>query len=264
MEAGPQKNIEKIWEEFGKHRDPQTRNLLLLHYLSEVKYAAERVFARLPKSVEFQELLQDGALGLMKAIDKFDPQRGVKFETYCPRRIEGAILDEIRKKDRVPRLVRRRARQLKKVTQKLESIFGRPPTETELAEELGMDESKFYDFLREANASTLFSLSKEFAGADGQEDFHEGGGIADQKSPDPVLQAQARDLKEFIRQGFSREEQMIVTLYHFEGMTMKEIGKTLGISESRVCQIHSSVFARLRDRAHRQAGYDNLVPERKS
>lgn len=264
MKAVTGKRLKTIWEQFFKRRDHRLRNLLVRYYLPQVKYTAERLHARLPRSVEVEDLHSAGVEGLINAIEKFDPQRGVKFETYSPRRIEGAILDALRKIDWIPRLVRNRARRLKKTTRKLESRLGRPPTETELADELGLDEAGFYDFLREANAITLFSFSKEFAGSDGQPDFREADGIPDRKSPDPVLTAQAHDLKEFISQGFSREEKLILTLYYLEQMTMKEIGLALGLSESRVCQIHASVFARLKDRIHRQTCYENLVPGEKS
>jgi RNA polymerase sigma factor for flagellar operon FliA len=249
-----------VWEKFFKRRDRRLRNLLVRYYLPHVKYAADRLGSRLPRSADTEDLYCAGIEGLIKAVENFDPKWNTKFETYCPRRIEGAILDDLRRKDWIPRLVRARGRQLKKATRKLESLLGRPPTETELAEELGLDEAGFYDLLREANAVTLFSLSREFAGSDGREDFREADGIPDRKSPDPVYRAQLRDLKEYLSQGFSSQERLILILYYLERMTMKEIGCTLDISESRVCQIHASVFARLRDRLHRQSCYENLSP----
>jgi RNA polymerase sigma factor for flagellar operon FliA len=260
MKAVTKQRIALVWKKFLNRRDHRFRNILVRYYLPQVKYTAERVGARLPKSVELEDLLNWGAEGLIKAVENFDPKWNTKFETYCPRRIEGAILDGLRKDDWIPRLVRARGRQLKKAVRKLEALLGRTPTETELAEELGLDLPRFYDFLREANAVTLFSLSREFAGRDGQGDFQEADGIPDRKSPDPVYKAQIRDLKEYLVQGFSLEERLILILYYLEQMTMKEIGLTLGISESRVCQIHSSVYARLRDRLHRQSCYENLSP----
>jgi RNA polymerase sigma factor for flagellar operon FliA len=180
----------------------------------------------------------------MDAIDKYDPTRKVKFETYCAKRIHGTIVDDIRHNDWVPRLVRSRAKQLEKVTQKLLSLFGRSPTETEMAGELGMEMEEFYHFQRDANALGLISLNTKVSDSDGEcegIDF-----IADQKSQNPLFDIQRQDLKEFITKGFSRQERLVVVLYYFEQMTMKEIGETLGISESRVCQLHSSLIARLR------------------
>lgn len=263
MKAARQEYIERVWRKFHRKRDHRLRNLLLRHYLPIVKYTAERLHARLPASVELDDLINIGVFGLARAIESFDPSRKVKFETYCPRRIEGSILDALRKTDWIPRLVRQRAKQLTQATRKLEALFGRHPTEAELAEELRLDENEFFQFLKEANAVTLFSLSKEFAGNDGESDFREIGGIADNKSPNPMLEAQKRDLKEYISRGFSREEQLILTLYHLEEMTMKEIGLTLGISESRVCQIHALIIAAVRSRLRRQSCYDNLIPEQK-
>ncbi len=263
MKADRQDYIERVWRRFAQRRDRRLRNLLLKHYLQHVKYTAERLHARLPASVELEDLINTGALGLLKAICRFQPGRGVKFETYCSRRIEGAMLDALRKTDWIPRLVRQKARKLEQAAGRLEALLGRRPTEEELADELGLDKDAFYQFLKEANAATLISLSREFAGSDGENDFKEIDGIADRKSPSPVIEAQKRDLKAFMGQGLSRQEQLILTLYHQEEMTMKEIGLALGISESRVSQIHTSIIARLKDRLRRQSCLDHLIPERK-
>jgi len=126
-----------------------------------------------------------------------------------------------------------------------------------------MNQSGYYDYLKEVNTVHLLSFSREFAGSDGQSDFTELSGIADTKSPDPVLQAQIRDLREYIQNGFSREEGLILTMYYQKGMTMKKISLALGISESRVCQIHSSVYARLCDRLRRRSLLEKLLPDPK-
>ena len=238
-------NIEQVWNHFIQHHDIQSRNTLLEHYLPHVKYTAERLNARLPQNVELDDLYSVGIVGLIDAINRFDPSRNVKFETYCVRRIQGEIIDDIRKKDRVPRLVRERAKQLNKVTQRLEVIFGRSPSDEELADELHMNMEDFYHFQRDANASVLVSLNTNHSDSDGEEGFSELDHIANHKSQDPFHEIQKRDLKEFITKGFSRQEKLIVFLYFFEKMTMKEIGKTLGISESRVSQLNTSIIARL-------------------
>lgn len=264
MKAVRVKDIQRVWRKFQQRRDHRIRNILLKYYLHLVKYNAERMHARLPSCVELEDLKSAGIFGLAAAIENFDPELGHQFETYGNWRVKGSIRDALRKSDKIPRLVRRQARQLAQVTRKLEAVFGRRPTNKELADELGLEENEFYKFLKDSNAVSFFSLSAEFAGNDGENDFQEISGITDCKSPSPLLEAQKRDLKEFISQGFTRQEQLILTLYHLEEMTMKEIGLALGISESRVCQIHSSVIARLRDRMRRQSCYESLIPEQKS
>lgn len=259
MESGGDK-LSQLWQQYLQTRAIHTRNQIFLHYLPEVRYAAERLAARLPRSVQMDDLLSAGAVGLIHAIERFDPARNTKFETYCTFRIQGAMLDMIRKSDFFGRLTRRKARRYYTALQKLEAFLGRPPTDEELAAELKMNLSEYYDYLKEVNTVHLLSLSREFAGSDGQGDFSELSGITDTKSPDPALQAQIHDLREYIRSGFSREEGLILTLYYQEGMTMKEIGLALGISESRVCQIHSSVFARLCDCLHRKSSLEKLLP----
>jgi len=239
-------DIEQVWNHFFQHHDTPSRNTLLEYYLPQVKYTAARLHSRFPKSVDLDDLYSVGILGLVDAINKFDSARNVKFETYCVRRIKGAIFDDIRKNDRVPRLVRTRAKQLQKVTHRLESIFGRSPSDEELADELKMSMEDFYRFQRDANASSLISLNTNFSNSDGDEEFGELDIISNHKSQDPFHEILKKDLKESVTKGFSRQEKLIIILYHFEEMTMHEIGDTLGISESRVCQLHSSIIARLR------------------
>ena len=252
METLTEVNIEQVWNHFFQHHDTASRNILLEHYLPQVKYTATRLHSQFPQCVELDDLYSVGIFGLVDAINKFDPTRNVKFETYCVRRIHGTIIDDIRKKDRVPRLVRARAKQLQKVTQRLEAIFGRSPSDEELADELKMNMEDFYYFQRDANASSLISLNTNFSESDGDEEFGGLNLISDQKSKDPFIEAQKKDLKEYITRGFSRQERLIVILYHFEQMTMHEIGDTLGISESRVCQLHSSIIQRLKARLNEE------------
>jgi len=241
-----QLTIDQIWEQFHKTRDDYYRNLLMEHYRDLVKYCAERLHSKLPDKVELDDLTSAGIFGLMDAIDAFDPSRGVKFETYCAPRIRGSILDELRSMDWVPRLVRARAHQLAKATHSLEIHLGRKPDEEELAEELDMDMEEFSRLLRDANAASLVSLNTKCGDDDGEKDVREIDVIKDQKSQDPILEAQKRDLKNLLTKGLTRAERLIVVLYYYEEMTMKEIGATLDLSESRVSQMHSSIVARLK------------------
>ena len=238
--------IAEIWDAFHKTRDDSYRNLLMEHYRDLVRYAAERLHTKLPDKVEVDDLISAGIFGLMDAIDAYDPQRGVKFETYCAPRIKGSILDELRSMDWVPRLVRARAHQLAKATHSLEMHLGRKPGEQELANELNMDMEEFGRLQRDANAASLVSLNTKCGDGDGEKDVYEIDVIKDRRSEDPLLEAQKRDLKNLLTKGLSRAERLIIVLYYYEEMTMKEIGATLDLSESRVSQMHSSIVARLK------------------
>jgi len=246
MKTKQQLNIDQIWEQFHKARDAYYRNLLMEHYRFLVKYAAERLRSKLPEKVELDDLISAGTFGLMDAIDAFDPTRGVKFETYCSPRIRGSILDELRSMDWVPRLVRARAHQLIKAVHSLETHLGRKPTEKEMAEELDMNMEEFGRLQRDANAVSLVSLNTKYSEGEGEKDIREIDVIKDKKSEDPLTEAQKRDLKNLLTKGLTRAERLIIVLYYYEEMTMKEIGITLDLSESRVSQMHSSIIARLK------------------
>jgi RNA polymerase sigma factor for flagellar operon FliA len=246
MKTKQKPDISQIWEQFHKTRDDHSRNLLIEYYRYLVKYTAERLRSKLPEKVELDDLVSAGTFGLMDAIDAYDPERGVKFETYCSPRIRGAILDELRSMDWVPRLVRARAHQLTKAVHALETHLGRRPTEKETAEELDMDMEEFNKLQNDANAVSLVSLNTKYGDDDGEKDIREIDIIQDQKSQDPLTEAQKRDLKNVITKGLTRAERLIVVLYYYEEMTMKEIGATLDLSESRVSQMHSSIIARLK------------------
>jgi RNA polymerase sigma factor for flagellar operon FliA len=246
MKTNQQLNIDQIWEQFYKTGDAYFRNLLMEHYRFLVKYTAERLRSKLPDKVELDDLISAGTFGLMDAINAFDPTRGVKFETYCSPRIKGSILDELRSMDWVPRLVRARAHQLTKAVHSLETHLGRKPTEKETAEELDMNMEEFSRLQHDANAVGLVSLNTKYNEDEGEKDIREIDIIKDQKSKDPLTEAQKRDLKNLLTKGLTRAERLIIVLYYYEEMTMKEIGATLDLSESRVSQMHSSIIARLK------------------
>jgi RNA polymerase sigma factor for flagellar operon FliA len=239
-------DLEQVWTEFFQTRSERCRNILMENYLHLVKYSAERICVKLPDKVELDDLIQAGIFGLKDALEAYDPERGVKFETYCAPRIRGSILDELRNMDWVPRLVRARAHQLSRAMQTLEAELGRIPTEQELAEELELDKVEFHRLQRDANAIGLISLNNSFNENESEKDVREIDIIEDQKSKNPVTEAQKRDLKNLISKGLTRAEKLIVILYYYEEMTMKEIGATLDLSESRVSQMHSSIVARLK------------------
>jgi len=246
MKATQLDNIAEVWEDFFQDKSEHNRNLIMEHYLPIVKYTADRIYAKLPDKVELDDLISAGIFGLMDAIDAFDPERKVKFETYCTPRIRGSILDELRSMDWVPRLVRSRAHQLENALQTLEAHLGRMPTEDEIANEMELKMHEFRRLQRDANATGLVSLSNKFSDSDGDKDVREIDIIEDQKSQNPLIEVQKRDLKGLLTKGLTRAERLIIILYYYEEMTMKEIGATLDLSESRVSQMHSSIIARLK------------------
>jgi RNA polymerase sigma factor for flagellar operon FliA len=239
-------NIERVWEQFRKTHDDHFRNLLVEHYSHLVKSTARRMHKKLPDNVELDDLISAGTFGLMEAINTYDPGRRIKFETYGPSRILGSILDELRKLDWLPRLVRQRANQLAKAKQLLMARLGREPTAKETATVLNMDMAEYRKLRRDANVAKLLSLDTKYTDTESDEGISKADIIVDKKSKDPLIEAQKRDLKNLITKGLMRSEKLILSLYYYEGMSMKEIGLTLGLSESRVCQLHSSILKRLK------------------
>ena len=243
----PQEQVNKWWKKYKKAADENTRNLLMENYLYIVKYAADRLYAKLPDEVELDDLISAGIFGLMDAIKAFDLSRGVKFETYCASRIRGAILDELRAMDWVPRLVRSRAHKLNEATRTLEAALGRKPEEKELAKQMRLSLKDFRKLHRDANAIGLVSLSRKWFETDSNKDVREIDVLEDKRSDNPFRSVQRKDIKELVTRGLSRAERLIILLYYFEEMTMKEIGETLDLSESRVSQMHSAILSRLRN-----------------
>ena len=249
--AAPEQ-VSQWWNEF-RSGSEEARNHLLEHYLPIVKYTADRLHTKLPEEVDVQDLVSAGVFGLMDAVNAFDPLRGVKFETYCAPRIRGAILDELRAMDWVPRLVRSRAHKLNEALHMLEAQLGRKPNEKELAKEMGISMKEFRKLQRDSKATGVVSLNRKWFETDSHKDVREIDVLQDKRSDDPFRAAQRKDLKELITRGLSRAERLIIILYYFEEMTMKEIGETLDLSESRVSQMHSAILERLqRQLEHRQ------------
>ncbi len=238
-------DIAQVWQDYRAQPAVDLRNRLLEHYLPLVKYNAERIWARLPDGVELDDLMSAGVFGLMDAVDAFDLSRGVKFETYCVPRIRGAMLDELRTMDWVPRLVRSKQSKVEVARKALEAEMGRPPRPEELAVKLGVPLDQIDSFVGEATAANLVSLNKKWYETDSYKDVREIDILEDKKAEDPTGRLQNRDLMRLVTRGLNRNERLIVILYYYEEMTMKEIGATLNLSESRVSQMHSSIVARL-------------------
>ena len=239
-------DIAVVWESFNRSKSDELRNTLMEKYLPLVKYNAERIYTKLPDEVELDDLISAGIFGLMDAIDAFDLERGVKFETYCAPRVRGAILDELRSMDWVPRLVRSRAHKLDQATKALEAEHGRMASDDEIARHMNISSDEYIKLKKDATAVSLVSLSRKWFETDSQKDICEIDVLEDRRGEDPLDEIQRRDLKEALTRGLSRAEKLILVLYYYEEMTMKEIGATLDLSESRVSQMHSSILARLK------------------
>ena len=248
---------EALWRLFQSDPCEDKRNYLIEKYYALVRYNAERVYSRLPDEVDIEDLVSAGLFGLMDAIHAFDLERGVKFETYCAQRIRGAILDELRSMDWVPRLVRHRTSRVEQTKERLRMNLGRQPTEEEVSTALGVDEEEVKKILRDGSAVSTTSLNRQRYQSDGNREVREIDVLEDSTQMDPLSEIQRRDLKGLLTKGLSRAERLIVILYYYEQMTMKELGATLDLSESRVSQMHSSILARLKAQLqHREREFE--------
>ncbi len=251
--------IKDVWIEYQSTGDGAIRNFFMEKYLHLVRYNAERIHARLPDEVDIEDLMSAGLFGLMDAIDAFDLERKVKFETYCAPRIRGAILDELRSMDWVPRLVRQRTGKVEQIRQRFEKETGIAATQEDIAEGLGVDDVELEKYIRDGKAVGTVSLNRRCFPSDGSRDVREIDIIRDDSQTNPLTEIQRNDLKDLITKGLSRAEKLIVLLYYYEAMTMKEIGSTLDLSESRVSQMHSSILQRLKAQMqHRMKELENV------
>jgi RNA polymerase sigma factor FliA len=238
--------INDVWKKYQAGQDETIRNWLMERFLPLVRYNAERIHTRLPDEVDIEDLMSAGIFGLMDAIDAFDLSRKVKFETYCAPRIRGAILDELRSMDWVPRLVRHRSSKVDQARQQIEKETGVPATDDQVAKRLKVGQDEFDKLKRDSAAVSTRSLTQRCFPSENGRDVREIDVIRDETQSNPITDIQRRDLRDLITKGLSRSERLIIILYYYEGMTMKEIGATLDLSESRVSQMHSSILARLK------------------
>ncbi len=241
-----QRPIDQVWREYRVTPTEEVRNFLIGRHLDLVAYAAERLHKRLPSEVEINDLKSAGAFGLMDAVESFDPDRGVKFETYCTQRIRGAMFDELRSMDWVPRLVRSRTAKVEKVRKSIEMETGARPTEDEVAARLNVSGDEFEKLQKDSRPISMVSLTRKCFETDSSKDVREIDVVEDGRQENPLQAVQKQDLQALITKGLNRAERLIVILYYYEEMTMKEIGATLDLSESRVSQMHSSILARLK------------------
>jgi len=254
---------EEIWVHYRKAvaqspRDEvwleQLRNVLMEMHYPLVKHIAERLLQTLPKSIELDDLVSAGLFGLMDAIRGFDPDRGIKFKTYCTTRIRGSILDQLRSQDWVPRLVRLKAGKIEKALQRLQGDYGREPTHAELANALSMDHVELSKEITSARAKTMFSLQERWDDRDDDNPMEKVEIVEDRAAIDPVGELNRRDLMIYITRSLTHKERFIIEQYYQVGHTMREIGEMLGLTESRVCQIHSNVMSRLKGLLGQKSG----------
>jgi RNA polymerase sigma factor for flagellar operon FliA len=239
-------DIEEVWRTYKDTNDPNLRNLLIERYLPLVRYISERLLVSLPKSIDVEDLQSAGVFGLMDAIDGFDLGRGIKFKTYCTTRIRGSILDELRSQDWVPRLVRLKAHQLSKAYKTLEIELGREPTDFEMAEKMGVTIDQLSGMVEEAAVCNIFSLSEKWDENEDDDSLEKIEMLEDKASLDPIETLNQKDVLRAITRSLTKKEKLIIIMYYYEGLTMREIGDILSLTESRVCQIRSNVMAKLK------------------
>ena len=238
--------MDEVWLEYRVAPTLEIRNFLIQKHLEIVRYTAERMHKRLPSEVDVDDLMSSGLFGLMDAIDAFDLDRKVKFETYCTQRIRGAIFDELRAMDWVPRLVRSRTAKVEKVRKTIEMETGQRPTDDEVSIRMNVAGEEFEKLQKDSRPVGIVSITRKCFDSDGSKDVREIDVIRDARAESPAFTVQKTDLQSLVTKGLSRAERLIVILYYYEEMTMKEIGQTLDLSESRVSQMHSSILARLK------------------
>lgn len=234
-------DVKTLWEAYWRDRSDHNRNRLVVTYAPLVRHVAERIHKGLPCDVELDDLCSAGVFGLVEAIKCYDASRRVKFEHYCGIRIRGAILDELRAMDWVPRLVRSRSSRMGRASASLKATLGRPPTDRELSIKLNAHNGAFQRIKRDSSAAGVSSLSRKYFSTDSNKDVCEIDVLKDDRQISPFVEAQCDSLKSLLVKGLTRVQRLLVILYYFDQMTMKEIGPVLGLSESRVSQMHTEI-----------------------
>jgi RNA polymerase sigma factor for flagellar operon FliA len=242
--------LTSLWTSFKETGSASARERLILHYAPLVKYVASRVATGLPATVEQADLVSYGMFGLIDALEKFDMARAIKFETYAIPRIRGAIIDELRAMDWVPRSVRFKAREIEKASSSLEANLKRAPTDREIASFLDMTLPELHDVVTQISFVSVLALDELVSvGAERGESLSVIDTLADARTTDPATGIEGQETRLLLAtavNNLSEREKLVVTLYYFEGLTLAEIGEILGVTESRVCQIHTKAVSQLR------------------
>lgn len=244
--------LKDLWRRYKDSGDERARERLVVAYSPLVKYVAGKMGTTLPGHVDEADLVSYGLTGLINAIERFDLSREIKFETYAITRIRGAIIDELRTLDWVPRSVRARAREIERANQKLEALLQRAPTDEEMASELGISLSDFNESLMQISTSTLVALDELWSTTDsGGDQVSLLDTIADRNAPDPQALVDQGELRDRIADAIAalpEREKLVIALYYYENLTLREVGEVLGVTESRVSQLHTKAVLRLRSK----------------
>lgn len=259
MKQDSRTDLAALWTSYKDSGDPAARERLILNYSPLVKYVAGRLSTNLPQTVDTSDLISYGIFGLIDAIEKFDLERGIKFETYAIARIKGAIIDELRAMDWVPRSVRARAREIENAYIVLENRLRRVPTDAEVAAEMNVTLKELQTILTKLSYTSVVSFEELWStGGDKDEKSNVIGTIQDETAEDPVRIFETTEIKDILARAIDRlpeREKIVIALYYYEGLTLKEIGEVLGVTESRVSQLHTKAVLRLRARLHSAQGY---------
>lgn len=255
----------KLWQQYKIHQDRASRDKLILQYAPLVKYVVGRLGMRLPSSLETDDLLSYGMVGLIEAVDRFDPSYGVKFETYAILRIKGEIIDSVRAMDILPRSVYRHAKEIETVFAELSQTLGRMPTDHEVASMLGIQIKEYHRWLGNARW-IIVSLDQPIVFSDGEQaNLYDS--LQDNSSKSPAEMIDKKEMVKIICNALKllpEREQLVVSLYYNDDLTMKEIGQVLNVSESRVSQIHAKALMMLRARMHHQKDEKRIYRKRGS
>ncbi|MGQ0744266.1 MAG: FliA/WhiG family RNA polymerase sigma factor [Acidimicrobiales bacterium] len=255
--------VEGFWSDYKSNGGIEARNRLVLHYASLVKFVAGRLASGLPNTIEQSDLVSYGMFGLINAIDRFDPAMGNKFETYAVTRIRGAILDELRALDWVPRSLRAKSRTVQRAYADLEAELGRTPTEAEVAKELGLSEEELADVFAQISFFGLVALEETLSGAGDDEGTVTVGDTLADPDAEPGGAMEEEEGRKILAAAISRlgeREKLVLTLYYYENLTLADIGSVLGVTESRVCQIHSRAVIQLRAKMGAPANVPRAAP----
>jgi RNA polymerase sigma factor for flagellar operon FliA len=244
-----EKTEEELWELYRKTKDPKIREMFVKQYAPLVKYVAGKVAVGMPHNVDFDDLVGFGVFGLIDAIEKFDPEKHVKFKTYAVTRIRGAIFDELRSIDWVPRSVRQKSREIEDTVQQLEANLGRAASDKEIADEMGMSEDEFQKTMMKISGTSILSLNDVWYTGEDNDTVSIVDSIESPHSMNPDSIVEKDEIKRVIVQAISElpeKEKKVLVLYYYEDLTLKEIGKVLEVTESRISQLHTKAIMRLR------------------
>ncbi len=244
----------KLWEKYIKTRNLEVRDYFVIKYAPLVKYVAGKVSMGMPQNIEFDDLVSYGIFGLIDAINKYDPARGIKFKTYAMTRIRGAIFDELRSIDWIPRSIRQKAKQIEQVISELENKLGRTVEDEEIAKDLGISTEEFHSLLNKLSGTSMLSLNDIWYLGDENDELSILETLEAPPNMNPDILIEKEEIRDYIIEAIKKlpdKEKKVIVLYYYEDLTLKEIGEVLEVTESRVSQLHTKAIMRLRGRLGR-------------